>query len=398
MKIVSPRSALILAWMMIGTLSGLAKERPAGSMEEIANVQQHLNPGEALLEYTLTDSSIQILAIAGESTYFTNQSADRLFWCSLNSFQKKLKSAEPRDFLIQAEILYLFLIEPVRVFLTGKHRLIIIPGKRLIGLPFEAFIRSDHVSSFYNVCDLHYLIHDFEVVYQSSMKCLNEKCKTKESIPSITPGDNQFAFIGFSPVFNQNQQHTALPGSRNEIMAIGALFRQKGLSSWLVSDEFSNKDYFMKMACRGRIVHLATHYIPDKSGNKAGGFLFSGYLPAAGQNQPEGLLTTGELRVLQLDADLIVLNACASAVDGITSGAACYTLSQLLAMAGARNIISTLWNVTDHLAAGFMLDFYRLLLSGKTYSEALREVKLQWISCSETAIPTIWAPYILVGD
>ena len=74
------------------------------------------------------------------------------------------------------------------------------------------------------------------------------------------------------------------------------------------------------------------------------------------------------------------------------------SLPQILFLAGASNILSTLWNVTDQLAGNFMLDFYKSYLSGKTYSEALREVKLQWIKCKATAIPAIWAPYVLMGE
>jgi len=205
--------------------------------------------------------------------------------------------------------------------------------------------------------------------------------------------------MGFSPQFNKNKVLNPLPASKREIAAIGALFRQKGMSSWLVYDENSEKDYFKAIAGRGRIIHLSTHYIHDKSDCNSGGFLFWGYDPASRKGQSlQGLLTKDEIKVLKLEADLIVLNACASGVDRINQGTSRNSLIEILLLAGARNILSTLWNVTDNLAGCFMLDFYRSWLSGKTYSEALREVKLQWINCSETSIPTIWAPYVLTGE
>jgi CHAT domain-containing protein len=352
------------------------------------------------MKYYLTDTSVQVHAIAQESTLSAVQSLNELFWFNLNSFRKKMKSAEPRDFLISGEILYLFLIKPIQNFLIGRRRLIIIPDDRLSELPFEAFIRNDSLSPVNNVCDLHYLIHDFEVVYHCSSAFWKEGTRDNCCEPSKTPEGQQFAFIGFSPELKKNKRVNALPASKNEILEIGALFRQKGLSSWLVCDESSEKSHFKAMAGRGRIIHLATHYIHDDDNDRSGGLLFWECDRSGNESKmSDGLLTTEEMSVLQLEADLIVLNACASGTEHRKrQGIRRISLPELLFMAGARNILSTLWNVTDNLSRHFMLDFYRLWLSGKTYSEALREVKLQWINCSTTTIPTIWAPYVLLGE
>ena len=391
--------ALILPGIMIQAIPGFIEAQQKPLPEDIENVQSHLKADEVMLEYILTDTSVLVFAIAHESTLSAIQSLNQLFWCSLSSFRKKLKSAEPRDFLISAEILYLFLIKPLQNFLKGRHRLIIIPDDRLSGLPFEAFIRNDSLVPCNNVCNLHYLIQDFEIVYHCSRVSWNERMRTRNTEHSITPDDHQFAFMGFSPEFENSKRLTPLPASKHEIAAIAALFHQKGLSSWLVYNEYSGKEYFKEVVCRGRIVHLATHYIQEIANERSGGFLFSGYNPAGDRSQPpEGLLTPDEIRMLQLKADLVVLNACASGAYWIKPGTPRNSLQELLFLAGARNILSTLWNVTDNLAEHFMLDFYSLWLSGKTYSEALREVKLQWINCSTTTIPTIWAPYVLMGE
>jgi CHAT domain-containing protein len=74
------------------------------------------------------------------------------------------------------------------------------------------------------------------------------------------------------------------------------------------------------------------------------------------------------------------------------------TLPELFSQAGARNVLYTLWNVADRPAERFILDFYRVLLSGKRCGEALREVKIQWISRRETRLPFLWAVYVLTGE
>jgi CHAT domain-containing protein len=389
----------ILPGIMIQAIPGFIEAQPQQFVEDVEFIQKQLKPDEVILEYVVTDSMLQVNAIAQESTLSAAQSLNQLFWSSLQLFQKKLRSADPSDFLISGEILYLFLIKPIQSIIAGRHRLIIKPDDKLSGIPFEAFIRSDSPNDSGNLSKRHYLIHDFEVVYRGTGICWKERGFQRGSNHPVNPDDYQFAFMGFSPEFEKNKHINALPASKNEVAEIGELFRQQGLSSWLVYNEYSEEQYFKSMAHRGHIVHLATHCIPDNMAGNEGGLIFWDYEPDKVKDQPmEGLLTRDEIKALQLEADLVVLNACASGIDRMTTGSRKRALPELLLMAGARNILSTLWNVTDNLASHFMLDFYRAWLSGKTYSEALRAVKLQWINCTPTTLPTVWAPYVLTGE
>jgi len=158
-------------------------------------------------------------------------------------------------------------------------------------------------------------------------------------------------------------------------------------------------EYRKEYSGRGKIVHLATHYLPQSLGHTCGGFLFWGYDPASKTGScPQEILTPDEISHLKLNADLIVLNACSSGIIPPPSGTTFQSLSLSFFQAGARNTLCALWNVTDALANQFMVDFYRRCLSGKTYSQALREVKINLINKQETSLPTIWAPYVLTGQ
>lgn len=366
--------------------------------EDLRHFQNRLKKNEAMLEYRLTDSSLLINAIDRESQLLITQSLDRLFWYSLKSFRKKLTSAEPGSFLISGEILYVYLVRPLQDFLTGRRRLIIKPGEKLKGLPFEALIRNDRMVEGNPGGTLHYLIHDFEVVYQNSTDSRDEDLIYDPGGQSISADDCRVAFMGFSPAISkENKCLAALPGSESEIAGIGALFAEKGLSSY-VDGASGDKDLFKTMAGRGRIIHLATHSISERQTGITGGLLFA-CRGSGGENSldQKGILTADEFKSMRLEADLIVLNACATGTEDPMPDCPRQLLPELLSGVGARNVISTLWNVTDNLAACFMLDFYREVLSGKTYSQALREVKLQWINCRATAMPTIWAAYVLTG-
>jgi CHAT domain-containing protein len=399
MVVINFRLKGILTFFIIISVPGFAvSETILCRPEMVRDWQSCLEPDEVMLEYILLDSSVQINSIARESYNITIQSLDPGFWSNLECFRKKLKSADPKDFQLNGEILYQFLVTPIQNIIAGKHRLIIIPDNRIAAVPFEAFIRISDVETGGNRVYPHYLIHDFEVVYHISASLWYEQGRITEKKINYACG-NMVEFIGVSPASSKCIGVAPLPGARSEIGEIGELFHQKALSTWLMTEGYLQKERFMFMASCGRIIHLATHYFTEKPGCRTGGFLFAGYLPANGKSLSSvDLLTPDELFMMQLQADLVVLSACASGVDRINTGNSIGSLPQLLFLAGARNVLSTLWNVTDNLTKHFMLDFYRLCLSGKTYSEALREVKLQWISCRETAIPTIWAPYVLMGD
>jgi len=75
---------------------------------------------------------------------------------------------------------------------------------------------------------------------------------SNEEEHATSADDYQFAFMGFSPVFSNYPGLSALPGSKIEIAEIGSLFHQKGLSKWLVSEQFSEKEYFKSVASRGK--------------------------------------------------------------------------------------------------------------------------------------------------
>ncbi len=389
---------IVLPGMIFCLLCAPAFAQSSHQADAPGFVQQNLRSDEVMLEYFLTDSSVLVNAIAVDSTLLAQQSLNALFWASLKSFQKKLRSADPNEFSILGQVLYLFLIDPVKDFLNGKRRLIIIPGSKLAGLPFEAFVLNDQSSPPYNICDIHYLIRDYEIVYHCSSVCWADITPGHQDEHTADPGDSRYAFLGFSPGFSNYRGVSALPGSQVEVAAIGSLFKQKGLACRTVSGQNSEKGYFKSMACRGKIVHLATHFLHDKENPGEKGFLFWGYdLPGRKDKADNGFLSAEEIPALHLEADLVVLNACSSGTGLLKPDDPESSLPCVFFTAGARNILSTLWSVNDDLTGKFMISFYRRWLSGKTYSEALREVKLYMISRPETALPTIWAPYVLTG-
>jgi len=350
---------------------------------------------EVFLSYYTSDTLAVISGTSRDSEFVCFQSLNPLFWKCLKSFRKRLKAADIQGSDIDGELMYKYLVEPLKSQLKGKSRLMVRTDTTLFGIPFEAFIRNVEYDGHGRI-SRHYLIHDFEVVYIEQEEGVNFD-QWPDGGPRRSGMSIRFSFMGFSPTRFHQGQLSALPDARHEIEQIGMLFRERGLSSWLVYEHFSEKDYFKQVSPMGQIVHIATHYFSGKDGLRPSGFLFWDYTPGTVQNgTARGVLSAEEIEQLGLNADLVVLNACASGITYTGKGMS-RSVPMLFFRAGARNVVSTLWNVTDRISGEFMVAFYRNILMGKGYGEALREVKLQMLSCRETALPALWAPYILTS-
>jgi len=397
-----PFLSILLAWRLVAAAT--AGEADDGTLPQAIQVtgctlSHRLLHDEALLEYLLSDSLLTIHATTGDSTQETVQHLSPLFWQSLESFRRKLASADPTDLSFAGEILYSYLVGTVEGFISGKRRLIVIAAPPLSGLPFEALARRSlcHGSGERNC--LRYLVQDFEVVYHRSVASWIISAGSGTWSSSAASDDKKFGFTGFAPAACHGRDYTGLLCASHEIKSLDSLFRRKGIHSYIKIIEEWDRDTFYRVASAGRIVHLATHAVYDGKERGPSALLFPGNdRQGGGACFTPRLLTAGEISAMSTDADLVVLNACRTAGSSPARGTPELTLPELFSQAGARNVLYTLWNVADRPAERFILDFYRALLDGKNCSAALREVKLQWIRRRETSLPFLWAVYVLTGE
>ncbi len=93
---------------------------------------------------------------------------------------------------------------------------------------------------------------------------------------------------------------------------------------------------------------------------------------------------------------LLVLSACQTGVNVITSGGEIVGLARALFYAGMPNLISSLWEVADRSTAQLMQDFHQIWQAGKnSIAGALREAQLKAINESQPI--HAWAPFIHLG-
>ena len=101
---------------------------------------------------------------------------------------------------------------------------------------------------------------------------------------------------------------------------------------------------------------------------------------------------------LDLNADLVVLSACETAV-GKLHAEGPSSLARSFLNAGATRVVVSLWQVDDQATAQLMRYFYRALWhEGKAPAAALRAAQLALRAEEKYRAPYYWAGFELQGD
>jgi CHAT domain-containing protein/tetratricopeptide (TPR) repeat protein len=199
---------------------------------------------------------------------------------------------------------------------------------------------------------------------------------------SRPPGDDEVVRRGPDPV--------PLPGTRWEVQALARLV--PGTATLLGSD--ASEQRLDELARDGRLkafrlIHLATHGVVDEqTPDRSRLLLARDRLPDARDTLPGSKRISGDLTVAairggwKLDADLVALSACKTALGREGRGEGLLGFAQAFLQGGARSVVLSRWEADDTATALLMLRFYENLLGARKdlkaalpRAEALAEAK-----------------------
>ena len=101
---------------------------------------------------------------------------------------------------------------------------------------------------------------------------------------------------------------------------------------------------------------------------------------------------------MHLDANLVVLSACDTAVGPIQGEEGIATLSKAFLLAGARAVVSTLWSADDTSSLFLMERFYSRIAAGDSPATALTKAKRALLrKFGKAAVPYYWAGFTFEG-
>ncbi len=191
-----------------------------------------------------------------------------------------------------------------------------------------------------------------------------------------------------------------LPGSRAEVRALQRLFPE---SLGFLGDA-ATEERVKALAGQADLVHFACHgLLNDRSPFESALALAlpkNENLPEPGREEREnGLLQVWEIfEELRLDADLVTLSACDTALGTEAGGEGLIGLTRAFQFAGARSVLASQWQVDDASTSQLMQRFYHYLRQGKNKAESLRLAKMDLLALPGAAHPFHWAGFQLNGD
>jgi len=187
-----------------------------------------------------------------------------------------------------------------------------------------------------------------------------------------------------------------LPFSREEANAIEVLAGAK--NTYKAIDFSASRATVLGGALAGyRIVHFATHGILDSSRPSLSGLVLS-LVDDRGQRQ-DGFVRLPDIYNMRLDADLVVLSACQTALGKDIKGEGLIGLTRAFMYAGTPRVVASLWEVSDLATAELMRKFYAAMLQRHlTAAAALRAAQLEMARDPRWSAPYYWAGFVFEGD
>ena len=184
-----------------------------------------------------------------------------------------------------------------------------------------------------------------------------------------------------------------LPGSKDEVITADAALQ--GLNNTVLLGSSATESAFKRAdLATYRIIHLAVHGFANTTDPDDSALVL---LRDPGGAE-DGILRVSEIVQLRLNADLVILSACDTAIGPVQGEEGIATLSRAFLLAGANAVISTLWSIEDDYSLVVMRHFYRHLAAHEPAAKALTEAKRDTLrEFGLAAAPYHWAGFIFEG-
>jgi CHAT domain-containing protein/tetratricopeptide (TPR) repeat protein len=374
--------------------------------------QQLLDQDTLLLAYSVGQERSYVFAVTSVSleVYPLPKRAE-IEAAARRAYQEELSVNNPAAGHESTAALSRMLLGPVAEHLA-KKRIAIIADGALQYLPFAA-LRTPQGA---------WLIDEHEIVNlpsASTLEVLRNETATRK------PAPGQVAVLA-DPVFNRNDPRVAgvpgdvpadaiandrlersvkesglmsldrLPATRREAEAIVGV---AGKDSSLEALDFdaSLETAISAELSRYRIVHFASHTLLNSRHPELSGIILS-LVDHQGKPQ-DGFLQAHEIYNLKLNADLVVLSACETALGKEIRGEGLVGLTRAFMYAGAPRVVATLWRVPDSATAELMKQFYTgMIRQGLPPAAALRQAQVSLSREKQWSAPYYWAGFTLQGD
>jgi CHAT domain-containing protein len=349
-------------------------------------ILQYMTLGEDLLVWTLTPAGMQHARIIELRAPVLAKLA--------RDFQQSCAVGAPLEIVKrQAGELSAYLLDPIAPAIEQCERLIITPYGDLNLLPFSAlFWRGDWLGKQRKISYLP----------SASMLLLLSQSPSRAAHDILAVGNPQN--MSHRPPFGTSEPLPPLEHAETEARSVAKLYE----ATALIGSEATIEEIRPRLSTHRHLLFATHGVLYEEAPLLSGIALADGYV-----------LTVQELMGLRVDADLISLSACKSALGARTGGEEIVGLTRGLLAAGARAVVVTLWPVLDLSTAVLMVRFHEYLKEGADPATALAQAQSWLRGLSNDALhrekakvrdlevgevkpvspshPQHWAPFIVIG-
>ncbi len=324
-------------------------------------------------------------------------------------------------------------VAPLDKELAGARRVMVVPSGPMLGVPLAALLDADGRW----LADRFPIFSSPSIAYSSWVR----QAPARTAGPALLVGDPLLRAEGRTQPPTGTQPPTlvqgpslsddiirgaahgvredlarlpSLPGTRQEILGLVAQWDSCLVLLGADATEEAVVDLAAADRLAGfRVLHFATHALVDANDADASALVLSQTglreplgLLASGDRVCDGLITSGEIAAeWRLDADLVVLSACNSALGRQVVGEGLVGFAHVFLRRGARAVLASQWSVPDRAARLFMNAFYRhWRTEGLTRAAALAAARRDLRNHRDAdgrcpyGHPYYWASFELVGD
>lgn len=366
----------------------------------------------------------------------------------LQKAAREIRTTAEKD--LEAELakaaapIYRRLFAPLEKHLGNASMLYLAPDSELNRLPFEALPDAKG----------NYLIERYKIAYLASGRDLLRPpaAAAKGTVVfagpdyNLKPGDRdeELAKLKVKPAGDtvavrgraapelRGSRWTALPGAAAEAADVQRALDAGDFGPVQVYCGKTALEEVFKAMPAPRVLHLATHgfFLPEKKSEeesddgpdtgagaglarlrKVSNPLLRSGIVLAGANRlgeesargEDGWVTAEEISLMDLrGTELVVLSACDTGLGDLKAGEGVFGLRRAFFFAGARTLVSSLFEVPDAQTREMMQTFYAGMKSGKGKLDSLRDAQMAMIAkrrkSEQAAHPFFWASFVLIGD
>lgn len=279
------------------------------------------------------------------------------------------------------------------------------PFKEKIGQVEKIFFAPDGIYNQLNINVLlnpqtgKYLIEEADIHLLSNAKEILEI-----ELDSLTLSQNSLpkaVLIGRPKYASGHLQEklSDLEGTEKEIKHIAQLLKKEQWHTEVYLGEKASES-ILKQSANPKVLHIASHSFFSANSYEdpmfSSGLILTSYRNDNQIEEDDGRLTGYEAMNLSLEAtDLVVLSACETGVGNVKVGEGVYGLQRAFKIAGAKNIIISLWLADDWATQSLMKEFYQLWLSLGNRRQAFRLAQQKMKD--KYAHPYYWGAFVIWG-